>query len=182
MAYQATNSTRNTGPGSLYSDICLFAADITRERTSIATRNQAAVVRKRLLARQEREEAREYAAAHSLASLKRSGNKVRRLYYFEQLGLIKPLKAKIVLTLGSKSPDSHSPASTEMGSSVSDDDMPQPAQALTYLDDLPASEEDMPMLVDSPHEARSSSFPIPFVSSNWAYRPSDLLAGPARRI
>jgi hypothetical protein len=76
-AYQATNTLRNSDFGSLYSDVCVFAADITRERSVLAQRHQAELAHKRQLHRQELKEAREYAAAETLASFKRAGDKVR---------------------------------------------------------------------------------------------------------
>jgi hypothetical protein len=158
MAYQATNTPRNSGHGSLYSDICLFAADITRERTAAALRKQAEAARNRQSHRQELQDAREFAAAQALSTLKRSGNKVRRSFYFQQLGLFNPLKAKIVLKLGSNSSDSHSPASSEIGSSVSSDGAAKPTSVAIPMEDSPASEDDLPMLVDAPHEARLALF------------------------
>ena len=77
MAYQSSNNTKNTGIDSLYSEICSFAAEISRERTAIAGRAQAEATRKRQQHRQELLEAHEYAAAQTLKSLKGSGPKVR---------------------------------------------------------------------------------------------------------
>jgi|ERR1700761_381990 len=178
MAYQATNNTRNTGFGSLYSDICQFAADISRERNSAMLRGQANTARQRQSHRQELHDAREYAAAQTLNSLKRSGNKVRRSHYLHQLGLISPLKAKVTLTLGSNSSDSPSLASSEIGSSVSGDEANRSALTTIALEGPPASEDDLPMLVDSPPEARFSSLFISFVPGYRAYRPSNHFTGP----
>jgi hypothetical protein len=77
MAYQSSNNTKNSGTGSLYSDICSFAFEISRERNAIASRAQAEAARKRQQHRQELLEAREYAAAQALNSLKDSGPKAR---------------------------------------------------------------------------------------------------------
>lgn len=89
MAYQATNSTKNTGTASTYSDICVFAAEIVRERTNYGLRLQAEASRKRLLHRQELQDAREAAAAETLVSLKRSSAKVCPLSInFRSTGLI----------------------------------------------------------------------------------------------
>jgi hypothetical protein len=80
MAYQASNNTKNSGIGSMYSDICSFAADISRERAAIVARAQAEAARKRQQHRQELQEAREYAAAQALQSLKEAGNKARSAF------------------------------------------------------------------------------------------------------
>jgi hypothetical protein len=156
MAYQATNNPRNSSFGSLYSDICVFAADITRERTAIARRLQADAARRRQLHRQELQDAREYAAAEALSSLKRAGGKVRNILYFHYLGLLTPVKAKIILKVGSNSTDSHSLASDD-GSPISDDDIAKPALVPASKGQSTDSEDDdMPMPSDPPHEARSS--------------------------
>lgn len=177
MAYQATNNPRNTGFGSLYSDICQFAADISRERSSAALRGQAQIARQRQSHRQELTDAREFAAAQTLSSLKRSGNKVRRSHYLHQLGLIIPLKSKVTLTLGSNSSDSNSLASSEIGSSVSGDESSMPALTTISMEGPPASEDDLPMLVDSLPEARFSSLLVPIVPSHWTHRSSDHFTG-----
>ena len=151
MAYQATNNPRNSGFGSLYSDICVFAADITRERHAIAARKQADLARKRQAHRLELQDAREHAAAQALSSLKRSGNKVRRVFYFHQLGLIYPVKAKAVVAKPtSNSSDSHNLSFSEAGSSVDSDPAPP---ANTPKDDS-SSEDESSMMVDSVPEAR----------------------------
>jgi len=76
MAYQASNNPRNSGSSSLYSEICSFAADISRERNAIVSRAQAEAARQRLSHRHELQDARDYAAAQTLKSLKESGPKV----------------------------------------------------------------------------------------------------------
>lgn len=160
MAYQASNNPRNSGFGSLYSDICVFAADITRERSVIAQRHQAESARKRQLHRQELLEAREHAAAVTLSSFKRSGDKVRRVHYFHQLGLLTPVEATIIIKAGSNSSDSHTLDSDD-GSPISDDHPAQSAIVPGYKTQPTDSEDDnMPMLVDPSHEAR---FPAKFV-------------------
>jgi hypothetical protein len=134
----------------------LFAADITRERTAIALRLQAEAARKRLRHRQEREEAREYAAAETLSSLKHSSDKVHNLIYFHQLGLLTPVKTKLVIRLGPKLPNG--PIMTrDNGSTFIDEDsaMPAPPSSPAGLS-FESEKDDMPMLVDSPHEARFS--------------------------
>lgn len=75
-AYQPSNNTRNTGIDSLYSEICTFAAEISRERNAIISRSQAEAARKRQQHRQELMEAREFAAAQTLKSFKEPGSKV----------------------------------------------------------------------------------------------------------
>lgn len=77
MAYQASNNTRNSGSSSPYSEICIFAADISRERNAIVGRAQADAARQRLQHRQEMQDARDYAAAQTLKSFKESGSKVQ---------------------------------------------------------------------------------------------------------
>jgi len=76
MAYQASNNARNSGSNTPYSEICVFAADISRERNAIVSRAQAEAARKRLQHRQELQDARDYAAAQTLKSFKESGSKV----------------------------------------------------------------------------------------------------------
>jgi hypothetical protein len=92
MAYQASNNTRNSGVDSLYSEICTFAADISRERNAIASRAQAEAARKRQQHRQELQEARDYAAAQTLKSFKDAGSKVRPVYLISliRLNLFRP--------------------------------------------------------------------------------------------
>lgn len=177
MAFQATNNPRNSSFGSLYSDICVFAADITRERTAAALRLQGDAARKRQSHRQELQEAREYAAAETLSSLKRSGDKVRDSLYFHQLGLLTPVKAKVVLKLGSKSQDSHSLHSDD-GSPISDDDIPMPALIPDVKGQSDSEDDAMPMPVDPPHEARSSHTRLGPLPDDRPHRASDSSTGP----
>ena len=84
-------------------------------------------------------------------SLKRPGNKVRRLIYFQQLGLLIPCKTNVVRKIASDSSDSHSLHSTD-GTLSGEDATGKSAGALS----IESEDDDMPMLVDPPHEARSS--------------------------
>ena len=84
-------------------------------------------------------------------SLKRPGNKVRRLIYFQQLGLLIPCKANVVRKIASDSSDSHSLHSTD-GTLSGEDATGKSAGALS----IESEDDDMPMLVAPPHEARSS--------------------------
>ena len=81
MAYQSSNNARNVGIGSLYSAICVFASEITRQRNAIISRAQAEAARRRQLHRQELEAAREHAAAEALVDLKRNRQMVRGLFF-----------------------------------------------------------------------------------------------------
>jgi hypothetical protein len=95
MAYQASNNTRNSGVDSLYSEICTFAADISRERNAIASRAQAEAARKRQQHRQELQEARDYAAAQTLKSFKDAGSKVRPFILFRPVYLISLIRLNL---------------------------------------------------------------------------------------